>query len=86
MCLPLLVIIQQLIDIINVSYHEVERKLSYMLFCFLNTHNLLNWVPGIIDFLISSHPIALILREKIVFKIIPMLNPDGVFVGNQRFV
>ncbi|RZF37316.1 hypothetical protein LSTR_LSTR005648 [Laodelphax striatellus] len=39
---------------------------------------------GIIDFLVSNHPIAIILREHIVFKIVPMLNPDGVFLGNYR--
>ncbi|XP_066907359.1 cytosolic carboxypeptidase 6 [Halyomorpha halys] len=39
---------------------------------------------GIIDFLVSSHPYAAILRENVIFKIIPMLNPDGVFMGNHR--
>ena len=39
---------------------------------------------GLIEFLVSSHPIAKVLRENIVFKIIPMLNPDGVYLGNYR--
>ncbi|KAJ3225288.1 Cytosolic carboxypeptidase 6 [Clydaea vesicula] len=39
---------------------------------------------GIIDFLISSNPKAEELRSKLVFKIVPMLNPDGVFLGNYR--
>ncbi|XP_063220353.1 cytosolic carboxypeptidase 6 [Bacillus rossius redtenbacheri] len=39
---------------------------------------------GLMDFLVSSHPIAQILRQHIVFKIIPMMNPDGVFLGNYR--
>ncbi|XP_077635841.1 cytosolic carboxypeptidase 6 isoform X3 [Crocuta crocuta] len=39
---------------------------------------------GIIDFLISQHPIARVLREYLVFKIAPMLNPDGVYLGNYR--
>lgn len=39
---------------------------------------------GFIEFLIGSHPIAAILRENFVFKIIPMMNPDGVFLGNNR--
>lgn len=39
---------------------------------------------GFIDFLISNHPVAKTLREHIVFKIVPMLNPDGVYLGNYR--
>uniref|UniRef100_A0AVJ2 ATP/GTP binding protein-like 4 n=2 Tax=Homo sapiens TaxID=9606 RepID=A0AVJ2_HUMAN len=39
---------------------------------------------GIIDFLVSQHPIACVLREYLVFKIAPMLNPDGVYLGNYR--
>ena len=41
---------------------------------------------GFIEFIISEHPIARVLRDNIVFYIVPMLNPDGVFLGNQRFV
>ncbi|XP_052255963.1 cytosolic carboxypeptidase 6-like isoform X3 [Dreissena polymorpha] len=39
---------------------------------------------GFIDFLIGNHPVAKTLREHIVFKVVPMLNPDGVFLGNYR--
>lgn len=41
-------------------------------------------IQGLLEFLLSNHPIATILREHFVFKIIPMLNPDGVFLGNNR--
>lgn len=42
-------------------------------------------VQGLIEFLAANnHPISKILRENIVFKIIPMINPDGVFLGNNR--
>ena len=36
------------------------------------------------EFLTSKHGIAQELRKDIVFKIFPMLNPDGVFLGNTR--
>lgn len=39
---------------------------------------------GVIDFLVSDDPSADLLRNTFVFKIIPMLNPDGVIVGNYR--
>ncbi|KAM4039762.1 cytosolic carboxypeptidase 4 [Anomaloglossus baeobatrachus] len=44
-----------------------------------------SWVmKGTLEFLTSSDPIAQILREMFIFKIVPMLNPDGVINGNHR--
>lgn len=39
---------------------------------------------GLLELLISSNNIAALLRENVTFKVIPMLNPDGVFLGNYR--
>ncbi|XP_069006523.1 BEN domain-containing protein 5-like isoform X2 [Embiotoca jacksoni] len=39
---------------------------------------------GVIDFLVSQHPVAQVLRDHVIFKIVPMLNPDGVYLGNYR--
>lgn len=32
----------------------------------------------------GNHPVARVLRDYLVFKIVPMLNPDGVVLGNYR--
>ncbi|XP_064281624.1 cytosolic carboxypeptidase 2-like [Passer domesticus] len=39
---------------------------------------------GFLDFLLSAHEDAQLLRRLFVFKVVPMLNPDGVVVGNSR--
>ena len=41
-------------------------------------------IQGLIEFLLSNEPKAIILRKNFIFKIIPMLNPDGVIRGNFR--
>jgi len=41
-------------------------------------------IQGAINFLLSEAKEAKRLREKFVFKIVPMLNPDGVINGNYR--
>ncbi|XP_051001003.1 cytosolic carboxypeptidase 2-like [Acomys russatus] len=44
-----------------------------------------SWImTGFLDFILSDNPDAQLLRDIFVFKAIPMLNPDGVIVGNCR--
>ncbi|KAF6780262.1 hypothetical protein AHF37_00266 [Paragonimus kellicotti] len=44
-----------------------------------------SWVlQGLIDRLLSNDPDMVRLRGMFVFKIVPMLNPDGVICGNHR--
>lgn len=51
--------------------HSGETVSSYMM-------------KGVINFLLSDTKQARVLRKNYVFKIIPMLNPDGVRYGNFR--
>ena len=57
--------------VITSRIHPGESNASWMM-------------KGVIDFLIGDDPEAFQLREKFVFKVIPMLNPDGVINGNYR--
>lgn len=57
--------------IISARVHPGESNASYMM-------------HGILEFLTSDHPHAVTLRDCFVFKIVPMLNPDGVIHGNYR--
>lgn len=41
-------------------------------------------MQGLLEFLVGNHPIAKTLRERFIFKVLPMMNPDGVFLGNNR--
>ena len=57
--------------VISSRIHPGESNASWMM-------------KGVIDFLVSNDPQAITLRDKYVFKVIPMLNPDGVINGNYR--
>jgi murein tripeptide amidase MpaA len=58
--------------VISASVHPGESNSSWMM-------------KGVIDFLIGDTKEAKDLRDNFIFKIIPMLNPDGVINGNYRF-
>jgi murein tripeptide amidase MpaA len=57
--------------VITARIHPGESNSSFMM-------------KGVIEFLISNDPKAVELRDKFVFKIVPMMNPDGVINGNYR--
>ncbi len=57
--------------VISSRVHPGETNASWMM-------------KGIIDYLTGPTPEAKILRDNFVFKIVPMLNPDGVINGNYR--
>ncbi|KAL3266619.1 hypothetical protein HHI36_010783 [Cryptolaemus montrouzieri] len=57
--------------VITARVHPGETPSSWMM-------------KGMIDFLTSDCGPAKELRDKFIFKIVPMLNPDGVIVGNNR--
>jgi len=41
-------------------------------------------MEGFIKFITSSHPISVEMRDRMIIKIIPMMNIDGVIAGNYR--
>ncbi|XP_071360139.1 cytosolic carboxypeptidase 2 isoform X3 [Trachinotus anak] len=44
-----------------------------------------SWMmEGLLDFLLGDSEDAQLIRDTFVFKVVPMLNPDGVVVGNYR--
>jgi len=40
---------------------------------------------GLVDWLLGSSTLAVHLRRHVTIVVVPMLNPDGVFLGNYRY-
>jgi hypothetical protein len=56
---------------ISARVHPGETPASYVL-------------EGMLEFLLGDDPAAAELRDRVIFKVVPMLNPDGVVHGNYR--
>jgi hypothetical protein len=41
-------------------------------------------IEGFLNFILGDTKMAHFLRKNIVFKIVPMINVDGVSIGNYR--
>ncbi|KAM4874488.1 cytosolic carboxypeptidase 3 isoform 4-T4 [Thomomys bottae] len=57
--------------ILTARVHPGETNSSWMM-------------KGFLDYLLGDSRDAQLLRDTFVFKVVPMLNPDGVIVGNYR--
>ncbi|XP_055913111.1 cytosolic carboxypeptidase Nna1 isoform X2 [Eupeodes corollae] len=57
--------------VVSARVHPSETPSSWMM-------------KGLMDFITGDSSVAKRLRHKFIFKLIPMLNPDGVIVGNTR--
>ncbi|KAL7982488.1 hypothetical protein Chor_010086 [Crotalus horridus] len=57
--------------ILTARVHPGETNSSWMM-------------KGFLDYLLGDSDNAQLLRDTFIFKVVPMLNPDGVIVGNYR--
>nr|XP_056702512.1 cytosolic carboxypeptidase 3 [Euleptes europaea] len=57
--------------IVTARVHPGETNSSWMM-------------KGFLDYILGDSDDAQVLRDTFVFKVVPMLNPDGVIVGNYR--
>ncbi|KAK3087050.1 hypothetical protein FSP39_000988 [Pinctada imbricata] len=62
---------QKKVVVVTARVHPGESQASWMM-------------KGLIEFVVGQDPVASELRNRFIFKIVPMLNPDGVIVGNYR--
>jgi murein tripeptide amidase MpaA len=69
---------------ISLSAHTFKKGVIITARVHPSESNASHVMKGVIDYLIADTREARILRKNFVFKIVPMLNPDGVIYGNSR--
>ena len=77
-----------LLTITNPSSNDEETKNKRAIVLTARVHpgetNSSWMMKGFLDFLLDNTPDSKLLRDTFIFKLVPMLNPDGVIIGNYR--
>jgi hypothetical protein len=75
-----------LVTITNPAAPEAAKKTIWLMFRQHAWESGSSWVgEGAIRFLLSNDPAAARLRDGVIWKIIPMADPDGVAAGRVRY-
>ncbi|KAB0403131.1 hypothetical protein E2I00_003176, partial [Balaenoptera physalus] len=77
---------------ICVLCHTITRNMMYVLTITTPLKNRVHpgetnssWImKGFLDYILGDSSDAQLLRDIFIFRVVPMLNPDGVIVGNYR--
>eukprot|EP00392_Amoebophrya_sp_AT5.2_P008335 g8356.t1 len=76
------------VDLLSVSNWNIPREDKRYVVVSSRVHpgeaNASWLMHGFLNFILSNSPEAQVLRSHFIFKIVPMLNPDGVVSGNYR--
>ncbi|CAD7942134.1 unnamed protein product [Amoebophrya sp. A120] len=76
------------VDLLSISNWTVPREDKRYVVISSRVHpgeaNASWLMHGFLNFILSNTPEAQVLRSHFIFKIVPMLNPDGVISGNYR--
>ena len=74
-----------LLTITNTTIPPVNKKVIYIIG---RQHaaevSSSHMIKGMVDFLVSDHVDAAGFRDDYVWCVVPMVNPDGVYLGNSR--
>jgi murein tripeptide amidase MpaA len=75
-----------MLTITNPNRDPEQKKVVWLMFRQHSWEAGSSWVgEGVIRFLLSSDPVAARIRNDMVFKVLPLQDPDGVFRGGVRF-
>lgn len=76
------------VPLVTITNREVPKSSKKYVFILSRIHPEETYTShiaeGAIEFLSSQDQYAKMLRDRVIFKILPMANPDGVIAGNSR--
>lgn len=75
----------QMVELTDGSVPDAGKKRVWIHTCVHPSETTAFFVTeGLLDYLVSGEPMAERLLDALIFDVVPMANPDGVFRGNYR--